>query len=223
MGLSKPILQHPATPRNRCQRIVAPKDAGSSPVGHPPTFRIGKPNSQKAKESRYKHRGLLTPLWRHSGEVKEVQGRQLGPQRTGMTSAAVSLRGVTELVLAGDVRFQCAFAVYVELHDALGGLLDHCPVTTLALPELIFYLLKCGEAHRGHLDLAPVVGDDRGLSSVGKMMASFRRPYASYGCKSHMQVPALAALSLSGYVRWPRIIFLACFASNGHTLGNPPQ
>jgi hypothetical protein len=38
-----------------------------------------------------------------------------------------------------------------------------------------------------------------------------------------MQVPALAALSLSGYVRWPRIISLACFASNDHTLGNPPQ
>src|SRR5215211_5268696 len=38
-----------------------------------------------------------------------------------------------------------------------------------------------------------------------------------------MQVPALAALSLSGYVRSPRIISLACFASNGHTLGNPPQ
>src|SRR5215207_11466813 len=38
-----------------------------------------------------------------------------------------------------------------------------------------------------------------------------------------MRVPALAALSLSGYVRWPGIISLACFASNGHTLGNPPQ
>ena len=38
-----------------------------------------------------------------------------------------------------------------------------------------------------------------------------------------MQVPALAALSLSGYVRWPRITSLACFASNGHTLGNPLQ
>jgi hypothetical protein len=38
-----------------------------------------------------------------------------------------------------------------------------------------------------------------------------------------MQVPALAALSLSGYVRWPRIISLACCASNGHTLGNPTQ
>ena len=60
--------------------IVAPKVAGSSPVGHPPRFRIDKPNSQKAKESRYKHRGLLTPLWHHSGEVREVWGRQLGPQ-----------------------------------------------------------------------------------------------------------------------------------------------
>src|SRR5215218_1864209 len=35
IGLSKPFLQHLATPRNRCQRIVAPKVAGSSPVGHP--------------------------------------------------------------------------------------------------------------------------------------------------------------------------------------------
>jgi hypothetical protein len=38
-----------------------------------------------------------------------------------------------------------------------------------------------------------------------------------------VQVPALAASTLSGYLRWPRIISLACFASNGHTLGNPPQ
>jgi hypothetical protein len=39
-----------------------------------------------------------------------------------------------------------------------------------------------------------------------------------------MQFPALTALSLSGYVRWPRIRSLACFASNGsRTLGNPPQ
>jgi hypothetical protein len=38
-----------------------------------------------------------------------------------------------------------------------------------------------------------------------------------------VQVPALAALSLSGYVRWPRIISLACFASNGHTLGAAPR
>jgi hypothetical protein len=38
-----------------------------------------------------------------------------------------------------------------------------------------------------------------------------------------MQVPALAALSLSGYVRWPRIIALACFASNDHTLNNSSQ
>jgi hypothetical protein len=31
----KPILQPQATRRNRCRRIVAPKVAGSSPVGHP--------------------------------------------------------------------------------------------------------------------------------------------------------------------------------------------
>src|SRR5215213_3532110 len=42
IGLSKPILQHPATPRNRGRRIVAQeKVAGSSPVGRPPEFRIG--------------------------------------------------------------------------------------------------------------------------------------------------------------------------------------
>jgi hypothetical protein len=28
-------------------RIVAPKVAGSSPVGHPPTFSIGKPNERR--------------------------------------------------------------------------------------------------------------------------------------------------------------------------------
>ena len=38
-----------------------------------------------------------------------------------------------------------------------------------------------------------------------------------------MQVPALAALSLSSYVGWSRIISLDFFASNGHTLVNPPQ
>jgi hypothetical protein len=34
VGLSKPILQPSATPRNRVRRIVAPKEVGSSPVGH---------------------------------------------------------------------------------------------------------------------------------------------------------------------------------------------
>jgi hypothetical protein len=87
------------------------------------------------------------------------------------------LGGVTEQVLASDVRFQYAFAVYVEEDDALGGLLDHRPETTLALTELFFRLLTFGEVdHRDHLGLAPVVGDDRGLSSVGKMMPSFRSP-----------------------------------------------
>jgi hypothetical protein len=38
-----------------------------------------------------------------------------------------------------------------------------------------------------------------------------------------MQVPALVALSLSGYVRWSRTISLDRFASNGHTLVNPPR
>jgi hypothetical protein len=52
--------------------IVAPKGAGSSPVGHPLIFPIDKPNRQKTKESRYKRQGLLTPLWHHSGEVREV-------------------------------------------------------------------------------------------------------------------------------------------------------
>jgi hypothetical protein len=33
-GLDKPILQRDATPRNGCRRIVAPEDAGSTPVGH---------------------------------------------------------------------------------------------------------------------------------------------------------------------------------------------
>jgi hypothetical protein len=68
----KPILQRMATHYNRCRRIVAPEGAGSSPVGHPSTFRIDKPNRRKTKESRYKHRGPLTPLWHHSGEVREV-------------------------------------------------------------------------------------------------------------------------------------------------------
>jgi hypothetical protein len=53
-------------------RIVAPKGAGSSPVGHPLQFGIGKPKMRKLKEAWSKHRGLLTPLWHHSGEVREV-------------------------------------------------------------------------------------------------------------------------------------------------------
>src|SRR5215203_80675 len=80
IGLGSGTLGIEATPGSRCQWIVAPKGAGSSPVGHPSTSSIGKPNRRKSKESRYKHRGLLTPLWHHSGEVREVQGRQLGPQ-----------------------------------------------------------------------------------------------------------------------------------------------
>jgi hypothetical protein len=52
--------------------VALEKVAGSSPVGHPSTFRIDKPNRQKAKESWYKHRGHWTPLWHHSGEVREV-------------------------------------------------------------------------------------------------------------------------------------------------------
>src|SRR5215217_1197531 len=47
IGLNKPILQPIATPRNRCRRIVAPKVAGSSPVGHPSIYRIGKANPRK--------------------------------------------------------------------------------------------------------------------------------------------------------------------------------
>jgi hypothetical protein len=35
IGLDKQILPHPETPRNRCRRIVAPKVAGLSAVGHP--------------------------------------------------------------------------------------------------------------------------------------------------------------------------------------------
>ena len=35
--LDKAILQRTATPRNRCRWIVAPKAAGSNPVGHPPS------------------------------------------------------------------------------------------------------------------------------------------------------------------------------------------
>src|SRR5215212_8558410 len=53
--LDKLILQHPATPRNGCRRIVAPEGAGSSPVGHPPTSRIGIPNRHIAEQSRYRH------------------------------------------------------------------------------------------------------------------------------------------------------------------------
>ena len=48
IGLSKPVLQHRATPGNRYRRIVAPKVAGSSPVGHPRGFGLLKRNTRKA-------------------------------------------------------------------------------------------------------------------------------------------------------------------------------
>src|SRR5215216_345886 len=42
IGLDKPIVQRSATLGNRCRRIVAPKGAGSSPVGHPLHRRTGR-------------------------------------------------------------------------------------------------------------------------------------------------------------------------------------
>jgi hypothetical protein len=66
------ILLRKRTDQDMARRIVAPEGAGSSPVGHPLRFRIDKPNRRETKESRYKHRELLTPLWHHSGEVREV-------------------------------------------------------------------------------------------------------------------------------------------------------
>ena len=44
IGLDKLFLQPSATLGDRCRRIVAPKVAGSSPVGHLPIVRICKPN-----------------------------------------------------------------------------------------------------------------------------------------------------------------------------------
>ncbi len=42
IGLSKPILQHTATPSNRVRRIATlEKVAGSIPVGHPSVFHPG--------------------------------------------------------------------------------------------------------------------------------------------------------------------------------------
>ena len=76
IGLSKPILQRMAMPRNRWRRIVAPKDAGSIPVGHPTICRksagsdlfgrasvtttVLQPVSQKTRPSQpraYRHAG----------------------------------------------------------------------------------------------------------------------------------------------------------------------
>jgi hypothetical protein len=52
--------------------VALEKVAGSSPVGHPSTFRIDMPNRQKAKESRYKHRGLLTPSQLQGQSVRHI-------------------------------------------------------------------------------------------------------------------------------------------------------
>jgi hypothetical protein len=62
ISLHKPILQRTATPGNGCRRIVAlEKDAGSSPVGHPPVFRIGKLNPQNRDAVWCPCREFLTP------------------------------------------------------------------------------------------------------------------------------------------------------------------
>src|SRR5829696_9193349 len=49
IGLDKRFLQPAATLRNRCRRIVAPKGAGSSPVGHPSVCRKNARPSQRAE------------------------------------------------------------------------------------------------------------------------------------------------------------------------------
>jgi hypothetical protein len=60
--LSKPILQHPATSRNKSRRIVALEEvAGSIPVGHPPLYRIGKANPKNWGTARCSREALLTP------------------------------------------------------------------------------------------------------------------------------------------------------------------
>ena len=41
---------------------MAPKGAGSSPVGHPHRFRISKPNTRNKRESRRNDQDNLTPL-----------------------------------------------------------------------------------------------------------------------------------------------------------------
>jgi hypothetical protein len=55
IGLSEPLLQHRATPGNKSQRIVAPKVAGSSPVGHPPELPA---NTRKRRSPEFGRRGL---------------------------------------------------------------------------------------------------------------------------------------------------------------------
>ena len=42
--------------------IVAPKVAGSSPVGHPPAFRIGEPDTLYQRGSQQQEYALLAPL-----------------------------------------------------------------------------------------------------------------------------------------------------------------
>jgi hypothetical protein len=59
------IRGHSRTHPDMLIRIVAPKVAGSSPVGHPPTFRIDKPDTQNWSMLRCLCWGCLTPLWHH--------------------------------------------------------------------------------------------------------------------------------------------------------------
>ena len=60
IGLDKPILQRTATPGNRHRRIVAPKVAGSSPVGHPPRFPIGKLKTRTLRGDAEQHTFLYS-------------------------------------------------------------------------------------------------------------------------------------------------------------------
>ncbi len=78
IGLDKPILQRTASRGNRCRRIVAPKVAGSSPVGHPPILRLD------ASPVRLSGARLLQPYCNPSnGELRPAlrRRRRLRPPR----------------------------------------------------------------------------------------------------------------------------------------------
>ena len=98
IGLSMLVLQPSATRGNVCRRIVAPKGAGSSPVGHPP---------RKPVVRRITHdvRRILPYRERISGCLRAVLQRM---------AEAKSLR---LLGREDEGHFGCTFTVYAPHRD----------------------------------------------------------------------------------------------------------
>jgi hypothetical protein len=141
---------------------VAPEGAGSSPVGHPLAFPIGKGNWWKASGSTERDRRASAPV-----SLRGCSRASSGRCRS-LLIRVCCLRRIARCPRRLARQRPCG----LEQQGCVAG-----HGMALALPEHFFRRFKFGEVdHRDHLDLVPVVGDDRCLSSVGEMMPSFRSP-----------------------------------------------